>query len=368
MGKKLSFLGIFIFTFLLAFTQEEKDSTKDSGVSTMLNNTKIGGHYFLAHEADLVNNANQFRLKRGYLTVKTQLDEMFSVRFTQDITLDTEGDDRGNVETRLKYLYLAMQPAHSGFFKHATIEFGMIHRPWISFEQDINPYRAQGNMYTERYNLLSSADFGVGISGLLGEKMDKDYRQNVDKNNAGRYGSYAFGVYNGPGYHEAELNNNKTAEGRLSLRPLPDFAPGLQFSYAFVFGKANIPNNKADFNMNVFYLSEQTRYFTFTGQYLTGKGNSFGSYYLPDFNDSYKTEGYSIFSEFKIPSTNFALFGRYDYFKQSHESVDSKEHNAKIGGISYRFLNNKLILSYDYSKHPEKTKAELLECIVEVKF
>ncbi|MCF8219377.1 MAG: hypothetical protein K9J21_10405 [Bacteroidales bacterium] len=368
MIKNFFLLSVFCFAFLFGSAQQEQENENKSKLSPIINNTEICGQYFLAHESDFVDDLNQFKLKRGYFTVKTKMNDMFSVRFTQDITLDTEGDDKGNIETRLKYLYLAMQPAKSGFFKHSTIEFGMIHRPWMDFEQDINLYRAQGKMYAERYKILNSADFGIGISGLLGEKMDKDYRKNVDKDNAGKYGSYAFGLYNGPGYNDLELNNNKVMEGRLTLRPLPDFVPGLQFSYAFAYGKANIPHNNADFNMNVFYVSEQTRYFTFAGQYLTGKGSSFGTFYMPAFDDSYNTEGYSLFTEFKIPQTNFALFGRYDYFKKYHQSKNTEKYNTVVGGIAYRFLNNKLILSYDYSEHPYANSQKLLECIVEVKF
>ncbi|MFW6019387.1 MAG: hypothetical protein ACOCPM_02300 [Bacteroidales bacterium] len=368
MIKRFFLLNTFFFVFFLGFAQQDKEKNNTSNLSSAINKTEICGQYFLAHETNITVNRNQFRLKRGYFTLKTQLDDMFSVRFTQDITLDTEGDDKGNIETRLKYLYLDMQPAKSGFFKHSKIEFGMIHRPWLDFEQAINPYRAQGKMYAERYGLLNSADFGIGISGLLGEKMDKDYRKNIDDKNAGKYGSYAFGLYNGPGYNQMELNNNKVMEGRLTLRPLPDYVPGLQLSYAFAFGKANVPGNIADFNMNIFYLSQQTRHFTFAAQYLTGKGNSFDTYYIPAFDDSYDTEGYSFYSEFKIPQTNFALFGRYDYFRKNHKSVDPQENNTVVGGISYRFLNNKLILSYDYSEHPSNNTNELLECIVEVKF
>lgn len=67
----------------------------------------ISGQWFLAF-----NNAseiNQFVLKRGYFTIKTEMSDVFSIRYTQDITLDKEGSDAGNVEMRLKYLFLKIK-------------------------------------------------------------------------------------------------------------------------------------------------------------------------------------------------------------------------------------------------------------------
>lgn len=367
MKKCILLVSIMLLANVLLFAQNEEEKNK---LSELIDKTSISGQWFLSYDYDITEDMNQFKLKRGYFTVKTKLNDMFSVRYTQDITLDKEGEDIGNVEMRLKYLYMMMKPFKSGFFKHSTAEFGLIHRPWLDYEQSVNPYRVQGTMFAERYDLLNSADFGVAFAGLIGEEMDEDYQKNVDKKYPGRYGSYAFGVYNGPGYHAVEENNNKTVEGRLTLRPMPDFIPGLQFSYAFIFGKANLPGNKADFNMNVFFVSQQHRHFTLTGQYLMGKGNSAGTYYIPAYNDSYDTDGYSLFGEIKIPKTNFALFGRYDNFELSFSELqdEQKSYETVIGGITYRFLKNKLILDYNKLSLPNGTTEESVELAVEIRF
>ncbi|MFO8086543.1 MAG: hypothetical protein R6T91_01890 [Bacteroidales bacterium] len=358
----------FLFCIVLASSQTNaQDSTKTKS-SNILESTSIGGQWFLSNEYSFVNDLNQFRLKRGYFTVKTQLDERFSVRYTQDITMDMEGEDMGNVEIRLKYLYLAMDLWDKGFLKHMEMEFGMIHKPWLDFEQSINPYRVQGYMFAERNGINSSADLGVGIFGLFGGKMDKHYRKNVSNKYAGRYGSYALGIYNGPGYHTLEVNNNKTVEGRLSIRPLPDHLPGLQASYAFAYGKANIPDNLADFNMNIFFISNQTRYFTFTAQYLKALGNPYGDNYYFPYQDITNAEGVSLFGELKFQPTNFAVFARYDSFKK-HLPGSSKPSNPAedvIFGIAYRFLQNKIILDFDsfnYHKYPQRA-----ELAIEIKF
>ncbi len=368
MNKYILLVSIMLLVNIFAYAQSNKEESK---LPEVFNSASITGQWFLSYEHDITEDMNMFRLKRGYFTIKTRLNEQFSVRYTQDITLDKEGEDIGNVEMRLKYLYLMMHPFKSGFFKHSTAEFGMIHRPWLDYEQSVNPYRVQGTMFVERYDLLNSADFGFAVSGLIGGEIDEDYQKNVDKKYPGKYGSYAFGIYNGPGYHAIEKNNNKTLEGRLTLRPVPEFIPGLQFSYAFIYGKANLPGNIADFNMNLFFASQQHRHFTLTAQYLRGKGNSAGTFYLPVIRESYNTTGYSFFGEIKIPNTNFALFGRYDNFEMfiPENSVNRQQnYTASIGGISYRFLMNKLVLDYNCLTLPDGQKEEQMELVLEIKF
>lgn len=367
--KSKHFILIFLLSISsLLFAQENEQQNK---LNALIDNTRISGQWFLAHEYNITEDINQFKLKRGYFTFKTRLNDKFSVRYTQDITLDEEGEDAGNVEMRLKYLYIAMDPFDKGFFDHFQAEFGLIHRPWLDYEQSINPYRVQGRMFAERYHMLNSADFGIAFSGLIGGKMDKEYQKNIDKKHPGRYGSYAFGVYNGPGYHAAEVNNNKTVEGRLSLRPMPDLTPGLQFTYAFIYGNANIPDNKAKFNMNVFFVSQQSKYLTLTGQYLWGTGNSSGSLYIPAEKDSYDNEGFSFFGELKIPNTSFAIFGRYDDFVNYYEFpqlTSELEYETAIAGLAYRFLKNKIILDYNQFIGADGSTEEQVELAVEIRF
>lgn len=81
-------------------------------------------------------SVSKFSLKRGYVTFKKQFNKTLSVRFTQDITLDKEGSDAGNVEMRLKYCYLKIKPQF-GFLKSSYLEVGLVHSPWIDYEQKI---------------------------------------------------------------------------------------------------------------------------------------------------------------------------------------------------------------------------------------
>jgi hypothetical protein len=58
-------------------------------------------------------------------------------------------------------------------------------------------------MFLERNGILNSADYGICFLGLLGGEMDEDYKKNVNKNHAGKYGSFAIG----------DVTNRRTISG-----------------------------------------------------------------------------------------------------------------------------------------------------------
>ena len=332
-----------------------------SNTSIINQNTEISGQWFL-----VFNNAseiNQFALKRGYFTIKTKMDDVFSVRYTQDITLDKEGGDAGNVEIRLKYLYLKIKLDQFDLLKNSHLELGLVHRPWLDFEQNVNKYRVQGKMFLERYSIISSADFGIFYKGLIGGKIDKEYQTTVTNHNPGEYGSFAIGFHNGGGYHAIEQNNNKTLEGRLSLRPFHEIYPGIQLTYAFTYGKANTESNLSDFIMNLLYISSETKFGTFTGTYYTGKGG-YGEKYIGEQNKSIANKGISVFGELKIPNTDLSLFGRFDEFELD-DNFDKR--NTYIGGVAYSFLKSKVLFNIDYQKNQNET-IKIYEIALEIGF
>jgi len=332
--------------------------------TSLIQNTTISGNWYLAYTYNEPKDLGVFNLKRGYFTLQTKLNDIFSVRYTQDITLDDEGTDAGNVEIRMKYLFMKMQLTPIEVLKNTYFVFGLTQRPWIDFEQSINRYRVQGKMFGERYDIIGSADFGILYEGILGGKLDENYQNNVNNKYPGKYGSFGIGIFNGPGYHAIELNSNKTLEGRLTLRPLSTAMPGLQLTYAFAYGKNNTPDSKTDFTINTFFLSSESKLHTFTAQYYKGVGDSENAY--SDINGlAYENDGFSLFGEFNIPKTKLSLFARYDQFV-SHQATDLKE-EALVGGVAYKFLKNKLVLDFDQTK-TETTDKNIYELALEINF
>ncbi len=342
MKKNLILLTSAIFIFIAGSAQDQK------GGVALLQSTSISGEWFLGFKYDDSEDISAFHLKRGYFTIKTELNDIFSVRYTQDITTDMEGSDMGNVEMKLKYLLLKAKLSNIDFLKNSYLEFGMVHRPWLEYEQNISGYRVQGKMFSDRYGLLSSADFGITFAGLLGGKINQEYQDDVSSYFPGRYGRFCFGIYNGGGYDALEANNNKIIEGRLSLRPLPDIVPGVQLSYAFSYGKSNTSMDNSLYRLNILHLSSISRHHKFMVQYYRGLGGHRDKY-TDEEGLSYKNEGYSGFAELMIPGTPFAVFSRYDKFT-SHQDTEIIQ-NTFIAGITYRFRRNKVLLNFDQNEN-----------------
>lgn len=350
-----------LLTACINFTNAQEDTT--SVLKKIKNNVDISGTWYLFHKTDITNNTNKFFLKRGYITFKSKLDNRFAIRYTQDITIDKEGADAGNVEFRMKYLYLKYKPFSEGLLKNSYTEIGLVHRPYVDFDQKINKYRSQDKMFIEKAGVINTADFGLLYAGLFGEKLSKEQQKKTGNHHPGKYGSYAFGIYNGGGYHDFEANNNKTLEARLTYRPFPDYFAGLQITYAGAYGKGNTEESN-EFVMSLFALSLEHTNYSLNTQYYFGKGDYHGKY-LDSQNNAVKNKGYSFFGEYKIPKTAFALFGRYDNF--SSEYSENHYQSGYFGGLAYRFLKSKVFASYSKDSYTDKEK-EAFNIVLEVTF
>jgi len=325
----------------------------------------ISGQWFLAHQTLFHNDAleNEFTLKRGYLTFRKDFNETFSVRFTQDITLDEEGTDAGNIEMRLKYLFLHVNLRSIPLLTNSFLEMGMVSTPWLDFEQEVNKYRVQGTMFLERFDVIGSADFGIQMVTLLGGEIDKEYQRRVNKSIPGRYGSLTVGIYNGGGYHALEFNANKTIETRLSIRPLPDRLPGLQFSYHGAFGKGNLPSSP-DYRLNHGCISYESPRLILAAQAHRGEGNSFGDFVWD--NQPFSHRGFHLFGEFYLIDRRLSLLGSHGHFERFRESWEPA--TRSMAGICYHFLNSqKFLIDVEQYRSAENSRL-MLEAVLEIRF
>lgn len=308
---------------------------------------------------------NKFAIKRGYFRFTKELMPWFDAHITFDVTqvkdekkefqdyydetVKVENSLDGSIAVRIKYAYAKFKLPDLAFFTKPFIEFGVVHMPWLDYEEHVNFYRCQDTMFIERNGTFNSADFGLTFVSLFGGEMSKEYQEKVSHYYPGRYGSMSLGVYNGGGYHASEKNENKVLEGRLTLRPLPDIIPGLQFSYFGITGKAN-KDYEPDWKVNLGFVSFEHEYVVLTGQYYDGKGNQKG-------DDEYNKDGYSFFAELK-PHKKFSIIGRYDYFDPNND-IDDDENQRYIAGLAYHLdkqHKNMIVLDYDTVKYEDKTK------------
>ncbi len=361
------FLGIFLISILVSAENSNLPADSTKTIPAFIQNTKISGQWFIAYQYGMDDTVdyNRFLLRRAYLTFKTKLAKNLSARLTQDLTIDDQGDDAGNIEMRFKYLCLSYMLPEFAFFSQPHFEMGMVHRPWLNFEEHVNAYRVQGPMAMEKAGLFNSAGFGITFSTLIGKKMDNNFTKAVNSHYAGQYGSFSLGIYNGGGYHAFENNISKNIETRLTLRPFPEKLPGLQLSYFGIFGKGNIPE-QPDFLLHNGFLSFENKLIVLTGQYFTGIGNSKGSLLADTLFNADSFTGYSGFAELKIPKTKLATFFRYDHFETDKTNTSTQ---IIIGGISYRFTKkSKVLIDFQNQDIGDKKNHYFAEVALEVHF
>jgi hypothetical protein len=293
----------------------------------------------------LESDYNRFKVTRGYFTFKKTVTDWMSVR----VTMDIHQDETGDYKRRDKYYYAELKPPDAGVFTHMTSEIGVGHMPWLDFEEHINPYRCQGTMAIERAGTFNSADAGISLRGYFGETMEDAAKKTGNSKYAGRYGSWHLGVYNGGGYHATEINENKVAEGRITIRPLPDIVPGLQLSYLGLFGKGNVAPQSAipDYLVNLGMVSYEHPQVVATAQVFTAEGNAKGKWVTPE-GEALKTLGYSAFGNVKIPGTENRLnaFGRFDHFDADADDVysDQTAYTMVIGGVAFSVHKSNLVM------------------------
>ena len=347
-----------------AFTRVGAQEQTTSKWAEMWQMTKVGTLWYLAYgwgEQD-GESYNQAHIGRGYLNLKFTPTDWFQPR----VTFDAHQDDSGDFNVRLKYMYgKFILPIETAVITEPNIEFGLVHGPWIDYEEHVNWYRMQGTMFIERNGTLNSADLGFTLATLLGEKLDKSYQERVNSKYPGKWGSLALGLYNGGGYHAKEMNENKTFESRVSIRPLGSMLPNLQLSHFFIFGKGNTAA-EPDWMLNAFMLSFEHQFFVATAQVATGEGNQKGDKIDEITGESLEAFGYSGFLEIKAPCLKSSLIGRYDYWKWGDHAT-----TRIIAGYAFHFLkNNFILLNLDYLMHDDDTLPDdwQVSLILQVKY
>jgi hypothetical protein len=322
-----------------------------------LEDLSIGAEWYLSYQ-NIKDADNKFVVKRGYVNVQKKVlkwgENSFDARITPDVTQDSTGD----LKVRLKYIY--------GKFNFKgnwapNLEWGLVHMPWLDFEEHVNLYRMQDTMFLERNGTFNSADLGATFGGFFGPKIQGPASY------PGKYGSFAVGVYNGAGYHGNEANKSKALEGRVSLRPLPNQLQGLQISYFGVTGKGNT-DQSPDYTVNLGFLSYEFNLGTLTAQYYEGKGNSAGSAVDAEGN-ALERKGYSFFGEFRFPPSKKArVIFRYDWFDPD-KNVSDNESKTYIAGLAWDLGRSNIILAdYQKVKTPGKSDNDRYQLTLQVHY
>ncbi|MEY1639890.1 hypothetical protein [Tenuifilum osseticum] len=359
--RNIVFLSALMVLQHFVYAQEVNDSIiyhQNQRILQLLESSKISTQIFLGYRYYVEGNGNfnEFSVKRGYINFEKSLNKYLSGRITPDLTIDKEGDGEGDLEMRLKYCYVELKDEGSyGVFTSPKLLIGEVPTPFIDFEEKVNAYRVVASQYLDDMKILTSADFGVTTSVLLGGKVDEGYQKTVSNAYPGKFGSIALGVFNGGGYHALEFNNNKTFQWRLSVRPMPERLPGLQFSYAGAHGKGNTALYP-DWDTHTGFLSYESRRLVLTGQLFRSLGNHEGT--LADsLGNSYKAKGLNAFLEVKFLKNRFSLFGAYGVMRYTDYTGTDIEKTREIIGLAYHiYKKNKFVIDLNRSISNGKCK------------
>src|SRR3989442_11960336 len=145
---------------------------------------------------------NQFSIQRAYVNVIGRFAGGVQTRVTADILPAPSAVSPTQTVVRLKYAYAAWTPTGSAL----SYKLGLLHTPWLDWEEALWDYRMQGTMALDRNGYATAADFGAGIDGKW-----KDDQVNGQ-----------FTVVNGEGYSGSGPagDKRKDVQARVSVRLL----------------------------------------------------------------------------------------------------------------------------------------------------
>lgn len=262
---------------------------------------------------------NQFSVQRAYINAIGKFSGGVQTRVTVDIA--PTGAPATNQIVRLKYAYAAWTPNKSVL----TAKLGLIHTPWLDWEEALWDYRMQGAMAVDRNGYMTSADFGFGIDG-----KGKDDVVNAQ-----------LAVVNGEGYSGGTGDKRKDLQGRISFRILRtndnSRVGGLRLSGYGGVGKLT---GGGDRNRFIGMLSYRSKEVTLAAEFVSTKDSV-----SPAVGGNNATgQIIGAFGVFRIPKSSVAIIGRVDILDPNTSTPTNKQ-TRFIAGISYQVSPNLRVLA-----------------------
>ena len=280
----------------------------------------VGYLQYVYQLKDTANHVNNFDVTRAYVNLIGKFAGGVGARVTLDVNRPT-GDN--SLRYRLKYAFATYTPTASPL----TFKLGMIHTPWVDFEEALWEYRMQGTIALDRNGYLTSSDIGFGVDGKWGA-------DNVNM-------QLAF--VNGEGYSGGPGDQRKDLEGRVSVRVLStddsSRVGGLRISGYGGYGKPTTGGQRNRFLGMVSYKSKQI---TLAGELAATKDSVTGT---P--TSSITGRVITAFGVYKVPNSNIGLIARVDIVDPNTSAANDKQTRI-IGGVSYQLSPNlRLLLDID---------------------
>jgi hypothetical protein len=268
---------------------------------------------------DSVNHLNNFDITRAYVNVLGRFAGGVTTRLTTDVQRVGAGDN--SLRLRLKYAFATYTPQGSPL----TFKAGLIHTPWLDWEEALWDYRMQGAMAMDRAGYMSAADYGVGVDG----------KWMADKVN------FQFTVVNGTFYSGTSTSEGKDAQARVSVRVLytndSSRVGGLRITGYAGYGRAATGERNRFIGM----VSYRAKQITLAGEAAISQDGALGA-----------TNGhvFSGFGVYKFPQSKAAVIARVDVTHKQAGAVDKQ--TRFIAGVSYQLTPNwRLLADWDYADY-----------------
>lgn len=334
--------------------------------SSVIAEVSTSGVMYLDYKLDLSSEdkagdkllTNDFSIGRVYVNLKSNLSEKVSMRFTTDVY---KGKDQSVVvdgksfkvspskyydayTLRVKYAYVDFKK----IIPHTKITFGLQGTPWIGMIDKSWGYRFVSKSLFDQYKVMSSADYGVGLTVSI----------------PSGYGEGVVQVVNGNGYSKLETNKHKDIIARILLTPLPKdkILKSLGIAGLYYLGKDDDGNAK---NRACGHLRFKHDLINLSGEFGIST----------DGKDEISGMGFAGAVEIKLdkiePLKHLAIIGRLESWDKNTDN-DDDETMRIIGGISCKaFKNVTSAVTFQNKSHfkgGEKVNDQLVVVQAEVKY
>ena len=292
-----------------------------------------------------VQHIHNFDITRAYINVTGRFAGGLATRVTADIFSPSNSSTKhadtlttnipGSRLFRLKYAYVTWTPEGSAL----TYKIGLMHTPFIDWEEALWDFRMQGTMAMERAGYMSSSDFGAGVDGKF----------NNDQFN------FQAGIYNGENYNGALGDQNKDLMVRASYRLLAT-DDGSRVGGLRITGYAGLgtPSSGGTRNRFIGMVSYRSMDLTLAAEYasttdsVTGGNTSTAGGAV---SASAKKTGsvISAYGVVHVPQTRWSVMGRIDITDPNTANNSTATNTDKltriIAGVAYQLNPNCRLLA-----------------------
>jgi hypothetical protein len=318
--RSAHYLAILAITLVALPLSSQQPVTTAPGV-TITGQVFLQYGYGLQVDSTLASpgHPNNFDVTRTFVNFLGHFDDGISSRVTLDV--DARKATANELSMRLAYAFVGWQPNGRG---PLTWKMGLMHTPWVEWEETVWDYRMQGKSVLDRNGYSSISDFGAGVDG----------NWNNDRVNM------QAGVYNGEGSTNGLGDQGKDFEARVSVRlmatDLPGRVGGLRLSGFAQVGTATGGGERRRF---LGMLSYKSKTLTLAALMATTQDSLVPA--LPHQRGSV----ISAFGVYDIPRTRFAAVLRLDSYDPNADSTSQLINSAAnvavntqtrvIAGVSY---------------------------------